>query len=183
VAIDSLEPPVATSDTRSKRHSDGTYRFLSVKPGPRQITVTATDGSGFTWSAATAILVPAASPATPLPLVIEMWPTPAATVSAGTIAVRGRLVTAVAGQEVRMEVVGAPARNRRTRCDARGEFVFVVVGMMALTADFKVELVVTVPGRVLNSIQIIDGATNPVTVGTHFSVVPGRETRARFNLT
>ena len=83
---------------------------------------------------------------------------------------------------MRIEAVGVTPRNRRTRCDAAGELVFVVVGPMELDADYRVELVVTVPGRTVTSIQILDGDTNPTVSGNTFAVPPGRETRALFNL-
>jgi hypothetical protein len=82
-----------------------------------------------------------------------------------------------------MEVAGlAVPRNRRTRCDEAGELVFVVVGSMTLGSDYRVPIDVTVPGRTLASIQILDGDTNPIFPGATFAVPPGRETRALFNL-
>lgn len=182
VALDTREGPVQVQGGGGTRHADGTYRFIGLAPGPRQLAVTAPGGSAFTWAASTPVGLPLASPA--LPIVVELWPSPSARIAAGTIVIRGRLVTAAAGQVVRMEVAGLAApRNRRTRCDGAGEFVFVVVGSMAVNADYRVELDVTVPGRTLASIQILDGDTNPTTPGATVAVPPGRETRALFNLT
>jgi hypothetical protein len=181
VTLDSLEPAVRTVDAAGARHADGSYRFIAVRPGARQVTVRA--ANAFSWTATTPVSLPRAPALLTAPLVIELWPAPSATVPAGTLAIRGRLVTAAAGQEVDIEVVGAPPRNRRTRCDAQGEFVFVVVGQMPLTTDQKVALAVTVPGRTLTSIQLVDGDTDPVFAGSQVAVPPGRETRARFNLT
>jgi hypothetical protein len=182
VALDTPEAPVEVAGGGRARHADGTYRFIGLAPGPRQLTVTAPGGAAFTWAASTPVVVPLADPA--VPVVVEVWPSPGARIAAGTIAIRGRLVTAAAGQEVRMEVAGlAVPRNRRTRCDAAGEFVFVVVGSMALNADYRVALDVTVPGRTVASIQILDGDADPTFPGATFAVPPGRETRALFNLT
>lgn len=183
VALDTTEAPVEVrGGGGGVRHADGTYRFIGLAPGARQLTVTVRDGTAFTWTSSTPVVLPLGNPA--VPVVVEMWPSPSARVAAGTIVIRGRLVTAAAGQEVRMEVAGLPVpRNRRTRCDGTGEFVFVVVGSMALNPDYLLELDVTVPGRTLTSIQVLDGATNPIFPGATVAVPPGRETRALFNLT
>lgn len=180
VALDTSEPPLDVQGGGKIRHSDGTYRFIRLTPGAKQLTVRARDGTAFTWTPSTAVALPLISPSTPV--VVEMWPAPNARIAAGTIVIRGRLVTAPAGQEVNIEVVGRPPRNRRTRCDANGEFAFVVVGPMELDADYELELAVTVPARVVDTIQILDGDTNPTVSGNTFAVPPGRETRALINL-
>jgi len=182
VRLDTTEPPLNLPGPGPKRtrNLDGTYRFVDLTPGPRDVTVVSRDGSGFTWTATTPVVLPLANPA--IPLVIEMWPTPSAMVAASTLAIRGRLMTAATGQEVRMEVDGVAPRNRFTRCDGDGEFLFVVLGPMELDTDSNVVLIVTVPGRTVDTIQIFDGDTNPTVVGNSFAVRPGRETRAYINL-
>jgi hypothetical protein len=203
VTIDSQEPPIAAGRGRT-RHADGTYRFLGRGAGPRQVSVAGPEV--FTWTATTAVTVPRTTP-----LVVEVWPSARAALPAGTLAIRGRLVGgAVTGQEVRIELGGPtpppppppalPVRNRRARADASGEFVFVVAGPSVLIRQPQpappppptppappippqLRLVVTVPGRTLASIQILDGATNPTMAPDQFLVSPGRETRALFNLT
>lgn len=180
VELDTHEPPLKTQGGDRFRHSDGTYRFIRLTPGAKQLTVRTSDGTAFTWTPTTAVNVPLISPSTPV--VIEMWPSPKARIAAGNIVIRGRLVTAAAGQEVTIEVVGRPPRNRRTRCDASGEFAFVVVGPMELNADYELVLAVTVPTRTVDTIQILDGDTNPIVSGSQFAVPPGRETRALINL-
>lgn len=180
VALDTNEPAVEVQGGGAIRHGDGTYRFIRLTAGPKQLTVRAPDATAFTWTASTAVTLPLISPSTPI--VVEMWPAPSARIRAGTIVIRGRLVTAAAGQEVNIEVVGRPPRNRRTRCDASGEFAFVVVGEMEVNADYEIELVVTVPTRTVDTIQILDGDTNPIVSGNTFAVPPGRETRALINL-
>ncbi len=181
VRLDTMEPPVALAGSPKRtRNPDGTYRWIDLAPGARAVTVVSRDGSGFTWTATTPVVLPLVNPA--VPLVIEMWPTPSARISANTIVIRGRLNTAATGQEVRMEVDGVAPRNRFTRCDDRGEFTFVVLGPMELDTNSDVVLIVTVPGRTVDTIQIIDGDTNPTVVGNSFAVRPGRETRAHINL-
>lgn len=192
VALDSQEPPRRRSDDTGTRHADGTYRFIApVKAGNRTVTVTGDDV--FTWNATTPVVIPRPDPR--VPLVIETWPTANARVPAGTLAIRGRLVPAIAappiatGQEVRIEAVGINApRNRRTRCDEHGEFLFVVLGPMELTAGLpvadkrpKVQLAVTCPGRVVTSVDVFEGATS-VPFGSPFAVLPGRESRVLFTL-
>ena len=204
VALDGPADPPVRARAGGLRHVDGTYRFVGTAAGPRQVTVTGADV--FTWTASTAVTLPRTAP-----LVIEVWPGPRAALPGGTLAIRGKLVGgAVGGQEVRMEIAGPtpppppppalPLRNRRTRADAGGEFVFAVLGPMVLIKQPqpaappppapppppvppKVRLTVTVPGRTLASIQILDGATNPTVAPGQFYVLPGRETRALFNLT
>jgi hypothetical protein len=182
VSLDTAEPPVRAQGGGT-RHADGTYRFAGLLPGARQLTVAVPGGAAFPWAASTAVTLPLGAPATPV--VVELWPSPAARIAAGTIAIRGRLVTAAAGQEVRMEARGGAApRNRRTRCDAAGELVFVVVGSMAQNAAGLIELDVTVPGRTVASIQVLDGGAVATTFpGAMFAVPPGRQTRALFHLT
>lgn len=183
VTLNTNEPPVATSEGPSRlRHADGTYRFLGLAAGMRQVSVNAADGSVFTWDPFTVVNVPLLSPATPL--VIEVWPSASATgVSPGGSVIRGRLLPSIGGQEVQMQVVGVvPARIRRARTDLAGEFTFSVVGPVALD-NGKIRLAVTVPGHALNSIQIIDGITNPTTLGTELRAVPGAEVRVHFNIT
>jgi hypothetical protein len=180
VELDSREPAVEAAGGGT-RHADGTYRFVGLTPGAKQLTVHAPGATAFTWTAATPVVVPVASAITPL--VVELWPAPSAAIAAGTVVIRGRLITAAAGQEVRMEVVGLAPRNRRTRCDGHGEFAFGVVGPMTLDVAYRVELTVTVPGRTVTAIQILDGDTNPTVAGSTFAVPPGRETRALFTLT
>jgi hypothetical protein len=183
VRLDTFEPPVPVQGggRNDIRHTDGTYRWANLPAGPRTLTVASRDGSGFTWTATTPVVLPLVNPAAPI--VVEMWPTPQARIAAGTVVIRGRLFTAVAGQEVRMEVDGVAPRNRFTRVGHDGEFTFVVVGPMDLDTDSNVVLIVTVPGRVVASIQIRDGNTNPTVAGNTFAVAPGRETRAYINLT
>jgi hypothetical protein len=180
VELDTHEPALSVRGGGKIRHSDGTYRFIKLTPGAKQLTVKAQDGTAFTWTPTTPVNLPLISPSTPV--VIEMWPSPKARIAAGNIVIRGRLVSAAAGQEVNIEVVGRPPRNRRTRCDANGEFAFVVVGPMELNADYELELEVTVPTRTVDTIQILDGDTNPIVSGSQFAVPPGRETRALINL-
>ena len=181
VALDSQEPALPTADGTSVRHADGTYRFIAVKPGVRTVTVTPT-GDDFTWTATTTVDL--ATHDRRHALAIEVWPGPRASLPSGTTVLRGRLIGAVVpGLEVRVEVVGAPPRNRRTRADAAGELVFPVLGVVALTTAHLVELDVTVPTRTVTQIQIIDNDTNPITVGHRVKVRPGRETRARLTLT
>jgi hypothetical protein len=182
VELDTGEPAVATADGRSRRHADGTYRFVKVTPGVRTVTVTP-GGGAFTWSASTTVDL--ATFDRSQALAIEVWPAPGGRAPSGTLAVRGRLAgpAPLGGLEVRIEVVGAPARNRRSRSDASGEFLFIVAGAVETSGtDQAIELDVTVPGRTVASIQIIDGATDPVTAGHIVRVRPGRELRARINL-
>jgi hypothetical protein len=180
VGLDSKEPPVRTADGSSARHADGTYRFIAVRPGVRTVTVTP-GGDAFTWTPSTTVDL--ATHDRSQALVVEVWPGPSATVAAGTLVMRGQVTGAVMpGLEVRIEVVGAPPRSRRTRVGANGEFVFPVLGTVDLTVDQRVELDVTVPTRTVASIQIIDHDTNPVTVGHRVKVLPGRATRARLTL-
>lgn len=180
VSLDVPVPPVPVRGATGIRHPDGTYRFAGLAAGAYQLAVAAPDGTAFPWTATTAVVLPLATPTDPV--VVELWPSPSARLPPGTVVVRGRLASAPAGQEVQIECVGAPVRNRKTRCDAGGEFVFVVLGQIVLTSTYLVELEVVVPGRTVTTIQILDGDTDPITAGDHVSVLPGRETRLYVNL-
>jgi hypothetical protein len=185
VALSTQEPAIAAS-SGSLRHPDGTYRFIDLGSGARDVTVTVPDGAGFTWSPTTAIVLPLADPR--VPVVIELWPSPKATAPPGALAVRGRLDAPIAspvapGQEVHMEVVsGFPPRNKRTRIDADREFLFLVVGPTELTSKYRVQVKVTTPGRTIASIDITDGDGTTAFTGNTFDVPPGGEIRAVIKL-
>jgi len=181
VELDTLEPATRNAQRTGFRHEDGTYRFLDLAAGPRQVRVTSPSGCGFTWTATTAVGVPVADPRQPV--VVELWPTPRAAAPPGVIAIRGVLMTAPTGQEVRIEPVASSPRNKRTRCDDRGEFLFVVAGWTELDpATGRVELSVAVPTRTVTSVDVDDGGLVTSFPGSTFSVPPGRETRARIHL-
>lgn len=186
VTLDTPDVPVPTEARTGTRFPDGTYRFIGVPAGARTITVTSPSGTAFTWAPTTLVTLPL--PDRRVPVVIELWPAPNAAIQAGTLVIRGKLVTATAGQVVQIEAQAYPIappfppRNRRTRCDAAGEFTFVVVGTMGVTPDNFVSLVVTVPGRTVTSIDIVDGSTVTNTPGSTVLVRPGRETRALIHL-
>jgi hypothetical protein len=182
VSLSTGERAVSVRGGRGLRHSDGTYRFVGLVPGPKQLRVSTKDGSVFTWDAVTPVTLPLADPGTPL--VLEAWPSPRARLGGGVLTVRGKLLSAAAGQQVTVTATGvSPTRLRRTRCDADGEFVFVVVGPVRLNAEGDVELDVAVPGRTLTSIRILDGGANPTFPGGSFAAPPGRELRVLFTLT
>lgn len=194
VTIDSHEPPAPRSDNGGVRHADGTYRWLTpVKAGARQVTVTG--DAVFTWTATTSVVLPLPDPKTPV--VIEVWPAPNAVAAVGSLALRGQVVPRPAaapvalGQEIRIEAVGiSTLRNRKSRCDANGEFLFVVHGPTELTnapaADkrAKVRLSVTAPAplRAIDSVDVFEGGTVTTFPGSQFAVLPGRETRIRIKL-
>jgi hypothetical protein len=193
VTIDSQESSIRTIDDVGTRHDDGTYRFVApVTAGPRQITVAGDDT--FTWTPTTPVVLPLVNPR--VPVVIETWPTANARVPAGTLAIRGRMIPDGAappvapGQEVRIEAFGITTpRNRRTRGDATGEFLFLVLGQVLLTAGFppadkrqKVRLAITAPGRTVASIDVFEGATVTTFPGSPFAVLPGRESRVLIKL-
>lgn len=181
VEVDSGEEAVRNPQRSGFRHSDGTYRFLSVRPGPRLVRVVSTSGAGFTWTPTTPVAVPLPDPG--VPVVVEMWPSAQADAPLGVVAVRGVLVTAAAGQEVRIEPVDTPALGKRTRCDARGEFLFPVPGWTeAVPSTGRVRLDVSVPARTVASVDVVEGTTTTHFVGSQFDVPPGAETRARINL-
>lgn len=179
VTANDHEKPVMAADRSGTRHSDGTYRFIDLEAGTYQVRVRAP--RGFTWTPATPVTVPV--PDRTQPVVITLWPTPDADPPLGAIAIRGRLVTAAAGQEVNIEPVATPALGRRTRCDADGEFLYVIAGWTELDpATGLVELDAVVTGRTVTSVDVLDGATTTTYSGSTFAVPPGRDTRARFNL-
>lgn len=186
VTLDTPDMPIATQARTGTRFPDGTYRFIDVPVGARVITVSSADGTAFTWTPTTPVTLPL--PDRRVPLVIELWPTPTATIAAGNLVIRGKLVTAAAGQVVQIEAQAYPTtplfppRNKRTRCDASGEFAFVVAGTMGVRPDNKVSLVCTAPGRTIISIDVVDGAAITSTPGSTLLVPPGRETRAIFHL-
>jgi hypothetical protein len=167
----------------SLRHADGTYRFLDLANGPRDVKVTVPDNTAFTWTPVTPITIPLADAR--VPVVIEVWPSPKARAPSGVLAVRGHLEAAsvASNQEVQMEVVsGFPPRNKRTRIDSDREFLFLVMGPMEQTTDHKIQIDVTVPGRTIASIDITDGSGTTTFPGSTFDAPPGGEIRAVIKL-
>ena len=185
IELDSRESAIRSVDAAGRRHADGTYRFVEpVKPGVRTVRVTGPDV--FTWTPTTNVTLPLLAPLSPL--VIEVWPKSSARVPTGATAIRGRLQSlppaapVAIGQRIEIEVVGTAPRLRRTRTDERGEFLFVVLGPAELNATHEVELVANAPGRMIASIDVVDGTAITSFAGSTFPVRPGREVRALFHL-
>ncbi len=185
VELDSREAPVKTADRASIRHPDGTYRFvMPVKPGARQVRVTGP--RSFTWTATTPVVLPLTNPRTPL--VIEVRPTASAPVPANTLAIRGCFRTSppaapvAIGQRVQIEIAGVAVRNRFTRCDEAGEFLFLVYGPAKPNAAHLIDLLVTAPGRTIASIDLVRGDLVTNVPGSTLPVPPGREIRALIHL-
>jgi hypothetical protein len=180
VALSTLEAPVPSPLRRGARQSDGTYRFVGLAPGPRDIRVTSRRGERFTWDATTPVVVPLADPRQPI--VIEAWPTPQAPAPLGVVAIRAVLEPPLAGQEVRIDPLDTPSPGKRTRTDTAGELLFVVAGWTTLAAGGRVHLGAVVPGQTVTSVDVIEGGTATAFVGATFDVPPGRETRVRIHL-
>jgi hypothetical protein len=94
------------------------------------------------------------------------------------------------GQEVQIEVVGLTTpRNRKTRGDANGEFLFLVFGQMVLSGNIppsdkrqKVRLAISAPGRTVASVDVFEGASATTFLGSPIAVLPGRESRVLIKL-
>jgi hypothetical protein len=188
VSIDTGETPVAAPGG-GRRQADGTYRFIDLAPGPRQVAVASPSGVGFTWTATTSVAVPIADRRAAI--VIPMFPTTSASAPTNVIAIRGVLVTAGAGQEVQINPVLNPPPTpppplpppRFTRCDADGEFLFVVAGGTQIDPPSGlVPLKVDVPGRGVTSVEVFEGLTATIYPTHTFFVPPGRELRVRIHL-
>ena len=180
VSLDTGESPIKAPDHDGPRHADGTYRFLDLKAGPRQLTVHSPRGDAFTWTPTQAITVPVADPKQAV--VVPMWPTPQAGTPPGVIALRGALVTAPAATEVHIEPVATPPLGKFTRCDDAGEFLFVIAGWTELDgATGMVELAASVPAHTITSVDVVGDTTTTYPSATFF-VPPGRETRVRIHL-
>jgi hypothetical protein len=179
VIANDVATPVLSPDRGGTRQSDGTYRFLSLAPGTYQIKVTSP--RWFTWTPTTPVTLPLADRRQAV--VIPLWPSTIASPPLGVIAIRGALVSAPAGQEVRIDPVATPPLGKRSRCDAAGEFLYVIPGWTELEpVTGLVDLSVVVTGRTVTSVDVHDGTTMTTYPGSTFSVPPGRETRARFHL-
>jgi hypothetical protein len=182
VWLDTGEAPIKAPDHDGARQVDGTYRFIALAPGARLLTITSPSGDGFTWTATTPITIPIADPRQAV--VVSMWPTPQARTPLGVIAIRGALVTAPAGTEVHIDPVATPSPGKKTRCDAAGEFLFVVAGWTEIDPTTgMVELAATVPARTVTSVDVLDGPTVTTYSSANFFVPPGRDTRVRIHLT
>lgn len=182
VSLDTGEAPLQAPDHHGPRQADGTYRFLDLAPGPRQLTIASPSGDGFTWTSTTPITIPIADPRQAV--VVPMWPTPQARAPLGVIAIRGALATAPAGTEVQIDPVATPPPGKKTRSDADGEFLFVVAGWTEIDPTTgMVELAATVPAHTVTSVDVLDGSTVTTYPSPNFFVPPGRDTRVRIHVT
>lgn len=182
--------PVAAPDGRSRRQSDGSYRFTNAPAGVQRILwrdpLTRVQSGWARWDD------PEPEIALPLPppvarTEIELWPTADADAPHGVAAIRGKLDGPDSGgREVRIALQGQPL-DRFTRSDRNGAFLFPLGGRLPLNANARVALTIEVrdPGgaiRVLSGGQFVPASTGPAFPASDFEIASGDVARIRFQL-
>jgi hypothetical protein len=192
VRLDAFERPTTVRSGGSRRHADGTYRFIDLADGTHALRVTSPDDRWMVLDPPPAVVVPIGLPARALR--VEAWPTPLQDAPPGTTAVRGKLVGApgatiarrieidVAGQPFQVEIDGAP-RLRFTRTSSFGEFLFLLPGSLALDGNGRVEITVRVIGHAVTGGALIDGDQSIPFSGATFRAPPGHEAHVRLLVT
>lgn len=165
----------------SRRHDDGTYRFIDVADGPHQLEV-ARDERWMLLEPLPVIVTPVGQPS--IAVTIEAWPTATQPTPLGVTSVRGKLVGAPAATIARrIEIdVATTSTGHHTQTDSAGEFLFLLPGRLELDADGLVELTLRAIGDLVTGGEVV-AATRTSFAGATFKVVPGRETRVRIFVT
>jgi hypothetical protein len=192
VRLDTFERPTKVRGGGSRRHADGTYRFVDLADGTHALRVTSPDDRWMVLDPLPALVVPMAPPIRALR--VEAWPTPLQDVPRGMTAVRGKLVGApgatiaqrieldVAGQPFQVEIDGAP-RLRFTRSSSFGEFLFLLPGHLPLDGNGQVAITVRVIGHIVSGGDVVDGDQSIPFSGATFRAIPGKETHVRLPVT
>jgi hypothetical protein len=183
VRLDTFVLPTQVRGGNSRRHSDGTYRFIDLAAGPHQVEVTSPDARWMTLDPLPVVVTPMLQPSPPLS--IAVWPTPLQSTPLGLTAVRGKLVGtpgATIARRVEFDVNGVDT-GHHTQSSSFAEFLFLFPGRLDLDADSLVPLSLRVVGGVVSGGDVIHGEQHEPFTGAAFRVVPGRETRVRFHVT
>jgi hypothetical protein len=165
------------------RQRDGTYRFIDVAPGAHRLLWAPPFEDSFamwtSWEPLLDLTLPFADPSAVVD--IDLWPTPSASVRAGTTAVRGKLVGANAvAQEVSVRRTGAAQPGRVTRTDRYGEFLFLLPERIEPNATGLLPLTITVTNRVVSGGTVEPAGTS--FAGANFVVRPAVATRVKFSV-
>ena len=183
VRLDTELAPTLIRGGTSRRHDDGTYRFLDIAEGTHVLRVTSTDARWMTLDPLPSVSVPVAQPTRALR--VQAWPTPLQTTPLGMTAVRGKLLgppAATIARDIAFDIGGADS-GFRSRTSSLGEFLFLLPGRLVLDKAGLVPLALRVTGATVTGGALVVGDQRPTFAGAAFRVVPGRETRARFQVT
>jgi hypothetical protein len=169
------------------RQSDGTYRFVDIAPGSHRLLWSPSFEDSFatwtSWEPPLDLTLPLTDPSEVVD--VDLWPTPSASVRAGTTAIRGKLVGANAvAQEVSLRRTGSAQPGRVTRTDRYGEFLFLLPATIDSTpqaqAQVQLPLTVTVTNRTVSGGTIEPAGT--AFAGSNFVVRLAVATRVKFSL-
>jgi hypothetical protein len=160
--------PVLAQDGISRRHPDGTYRFVNVSDGTYALQVTSRTG---TWTAC------------------ALWPTPRAPRVPGVAMIRARLI-GVGIAQLKVEMAGVPLTgpvvwsDRYNRSDSEGELVFLLPERLERTSagDQIVQVRIEGGSRVVSGGKVLAGRTPIPFSADRFNLMPGGETRVMLNL-
>jgi hypothetical protein len=179
--------PVLAQDGISRRHPDGTYRFVNVSDGTYALQVTSRTGTWTAWAAPPSLTLPLAQPLAPI--VCALWPTPRAPRVPGVAMIRARLI-GVGIAQLKVEMAGVPLTgpvvwsDRYNRSDSEGELVFLLPERLERTSagDQIVQVRIEGGSRVVSGGKVLAGRTPIPFSADRFNLMPGGETRVMLNL-
>lgn len=183
VRLDTELLPTQVRGGTSRRHDDGTYRFVDLADGTHALSARSPDARWMMLDPLPAIVTPVAQPT--LALALQAWPTPLQSTPLGMTSVRGKLVGgpgATIARRIELDVNGTDT-GHHTETSTLAEFLFLLPGRLDLDADGLVDLAVRAIGQTVTGGEIVDGEQITSFTGAAFKVAPGRETRVRFHVT
>lgn len=186
---ETFQRPAERNGGNGYRHSDGTYRFLSVPQGPQRVLwrdpFQRVQSDWTSWDADPEITLPHPTPATPVEF--TLWPTANALVDTSATGIRGKLIGPnAAGLTVRIAGAAEPF-DRFTRSDTLGEFLFLPPG--GLTTDpaglATMQIEVRNPDDTARAVaggRFSTPAAGANFIGSNFTLTPGRVSRILFQI-
>lgn len=182
----SLQRPAKAPGGAGYRQADGTYRFLSLPPGPATVLwrdpFARTQGGWTRWDGDPVVSLPLADPAAPVD--ITLWPTADAPAPASATGLRGKIEGPnAAGLTVRVAPLADPF-DRYTMTDAAGGFLFLPPGRLPASPT----------GTILMRIEVLDPDGTPravlggrpvpgaAFVGPNFTLTPATVSRILFQI-
>lgn len=177
--------PVKSADGRY-RHDDGTYRFINLDAGihrVRWLPALVDDFDGWvSWGSDPLVHLPLADPADLIQR--DLWPLASAKVTAGTTAVRGRLIGSNNADQRVSIAHPAIASTRFTFSDDIGDFLFLLPESLATNnlGELSLSIEVESGARTVDGGYFVPGTSGTAFVGSQFLVLPGKTSRVDFEI-
>lgn len=181
VRIDDEVLPAFAKGGTTRRHPDGTYRFVNVPDGPHTINIVSRDDRWLVLEPPPVVVTPVGEPTRPL--VVQAWPAPKQATPPGMTSVRGKLIgapTLAIGRRVEI-AAGTTGSAHYTRTDSFAEFLFLLPGTLPLVNGL-VPITVRAVGASVTGGEVVTGEQRVPFTGSALEIVPGRENHVRFHV-